>query len=105
MRLTINGLKWNILLAESGSDLLIKDDTPCFGVTYHDQLTVYMDKNLPRELFHQILIHELTHVYLFSYGIHISDGDEREESVCDFTGSFLDSILRSVSAAEKSLLP
>ncbi len=102
MKITVNNLPWEIILEEQGNENLIKDGDPCFGCTHYDKLKIYLDEALSIPLLHQILIHELTHVYLFSYGIHISP-DDTEECICDFLGAFLDEINEKVLAVEKKI--
>lgn len=92
MKIKINGLNWTVENVQRGSEKLILNGNPCFGVTYYADLVIWLDKNQAKELYRQTLIHELIHAYTFSFGVHLVANEKTEESVCDFMGSHLDEI-------------
>lgn len=99
MRLRINGLNWNVQNVQRDDEKLNdKGGNSCFGVTNYQKLVIYLDGSMPRELYRQVVIHELIHAFTFSFGVHLFANEKTEESVCDFAGAHLDEIY---SAANK----
>lgn len=93
MKLRINGLNWNVQNVQRNDEKLkSKDGDSCFGVTYYQELSVYLDKSMPKELYRQTVVHELIHAFTFSFGVHLFANERTEESVCDFMGAHLDEI-------------
>ena len=83
MKLRINGLNWNVQNVQRNDEKLkSKDGDSCFGVTYYQELSVYLDKSMPKELYRQTV----------SFGVHLFANERTEESVCDFMGAHLDEI-------------
>ncbi|MDO5084977.1 hypothetical protein EII25_01705 [Erysipelotrichaceae bacterium OH741_COT-311] len=78
----INGLRWTFYFVASEDEHLYMDNQRCFGVSKFDELSVYINVDLEVPLLIRTLRHELTHVYLFSYGF---SGEElSEEGICNF---------------------
>lgn len=62
-----------------------------FGLTYHDDLVVYLDKDLPIERKRRTLLHELAHCYIGTYVTH-QDKNYDEEMVADIVSNSFDII-------------
>lgn len=94
MIIKINRLEWTVLFVPREDSKLEMDDTECMGITYFNDLHIYIDKSLSRELMYQTIIHELIHAFLFSYGIHIecANNKDTEEAFCDFCGAHFNTI-------------
>lgn len=92
MQIKINGLKWTIQNAKSGSENLKIDGNSCFGVTNYPNLRITLQEEQPIELYRQTVIHELIHAYIFSFGVHLVANENTEEPICDFIGAHLDKI-------------
>lgn len=75
----INGLKWTVKKVES---IESDDDDLILGQTKFVEQLVLIAENLSAEQEERILIHEFTHAYIFSFGIHTENLNE--ESMCDF---------------------
>lgn len=97
MIIKINGLKWTVLFASRGDNILKLDDLQCMGVTDYFNLKIYLDGSISEELMRQTVIHELTHAFLFSYGVHVECDEDTEEAVCDFCGANFDKMLRATN--------
>lgn len=95
----INGLKWDIQLADR--EYLIdrynheheEKCTYAFGVTDYVNHIVYINKELSPQQFKKTLLHELTHAYIWSVGMCNYD-DFSEENVCDIVSSCLEIIYK-----------
>lgn len=92
MKFRANGLIWEVRSVQRNNEKLKVNNDECLGVTDYRDLQIFLDCSLPKELFRQTVIHELVHVYTFSFGIHLVANEKTEESVCDFMGSHLDEI-------------
>lgn len=99
MKFKINGIDWKI---EEKSQEEIKTiintkkaesienvkslDSRFFGVTYPDDLVIYLDKDLPEQRKRLTLLHELTHCYIVTFMTHC-DKQYSEEDVCDIVSN------------------
>lgn len=99
MDFEINGLKWKLLDVDANSERLKVDGKDCFGVTRYRSLEICIDREQPKELYRQVLIHEIVHAFTFSFGVHLVANEETEESVCDFAGAHFDEIMKTVNLA------
>lgn len=101
MTVKINGTKWNVIWVKKDSKKLFCDDTQCLGVTYFDNCRIYLDKGLVEKTFEETVVHELTHAFLYSYDVNLSDGDNVEETICDFIGAHIKKISKLTSKIVK----
>ncbi len=92
MKFKVNGLKWTLLNLKPEDERLKIRNNSCFGVTSYHDLMVYMDITQAKELYRQTVIHELIHVFTFSFGVHLIANNDTEEPVCDFIGAHFDEI-------------
>lgn len=92
MKFKVNGLTWTVQSVQRDSEKLQVNDKDCLRTTYFQDLQIYIDGTLPKVLFRQTVIHELVHVFTFSFGVHLIANRETEEPVCDFIGAHLDEI-------------
>ena len=60
-----------------------------YGITYNDDLKIYIDKNLHADRKKKTLIHELTHCYINSYITH-QDKNYNEEDIADIVSNSYD---------------
>lgn len=97
MEFMVNGLKWQLFNVPDHDESLFVGGRECLGATYYKKLEVAMNSTLPKELYRQVLIHELIHAFTFSYGVDLVANEETEESVCDFMGAHLDEIVKTVN--------
>jgi hypothetical protein len=93
MNLTINGLEW--LIKEVEQDEMPyppkEEDESAWGRTLNSTCEIYLNKELPKAILNQVLIHEITHAFIFSFGFMQVDFDN--EIVCDFLSSFAKQIV------------
>lgn len=84
--MTVNGIKWRIVFTDNPHDLEL-NGTVRLGITDRNTHTIYIHSNLQGDLLKKVLLHELTHAWLFSYGYDLSV--EVEEMLCGFVDTFL----------------
>lgn len=82
----VNGIKWNIVFTNNPYDLEL-NGTVRLGITDRNTHTIYIHNSLQGEMLKKVLLHELTHAWLFSYGYDLSV--EIEEMLCGFVDTFL----------------
>lgn len=83
MRIEIHKTVWSVKLTK-GKKLDDGTEMMYLGRTYYKKHLIRIRAGLDEPNLVQTLRHELTHAYLFEYGIHLTD----EESICDFIGAF-----------------
>lgn len=77
-------------------ELKRSDGTITLGVTDILLRTVFVYDRLSKDMRSKVLIHELAHVWMFSYGIHLSIREE--EFVCSFVDTYGRDIIESADA-------
>ena len=81
----VNGLKWRVVFTNDPNNLIV-DGSVRLGVTDRNNLTVYLSDVLTGDMLEKVLLHELTHVWLFSYGYDLDR--ETEEFISGFVGEY-----------------
>lgn len=84
--MVVNGIKWRVVFTNNVDDLEL-NGTVRLGITDRNTHTIYIHSNLQGDLLKKVLLHELTHAWLFSYGYDLSV--EVEEMLCGFVDTFL----------------
>lgn len=83
----VNGIEWNLSLAEPYSDNLKRsDNTLALGVTDNNTKTVYINNRVSDAMFEKILCHEIVHTFCFSYGCTFDI--QTEEIIADFLATY-----------------
>lgn len=83
----VNGKTWKLKIVPAHNRHFIRSDgSSTIGVTDNNDRTVYISDGLSEELFDKVLVHELCHVFSFSYGLYIPI--ETEEMIADFVASY-----------------
>lgn len=88
--MNVNGLNWKIVFTENDNDLIVNSSVR-LGVTDRNRLTIYLYDGLKGKLLRKVLIHELTHAWLFSYDYNLDV--ETEEMLCEFLDTYAESII------------
>lgn len=86
MRAYINGFKWEVEFTDSTSDLARSDGSVALGVTDKNTGYIYLSSHLKGALLRKVLLHELCHAFIFSYGYYLTV--EEEEFLCCFVDSY-----------------
>lgn len=88
----MNAKRWKVVVVPSTSKWLTRSDgTLTLGVTDNNVMTVFLSQRLRGPLLRKVLLHELTHAWMFSYNYHLSL--DEEEFVCDFLASNAEAII------------
>ena len=88
----INNKTWNIRLVQSDSHMLMRSDgSYTVGMCDRTTQTVYISNLLQGKFLRKVLIHEICHSAMFSYGIDMSV--EQEELFCDLVSTYVDEII------------
>lgn len=86
----INGFIWKIEFTDNEQDLIV-GGVVRLGVTDRNNLTIYLFDGLYGNLLRKVLIHELTHAWLFSYDYFLDR--ETEEMLCSFVDTYSQDII------------
>ena len=88
----MNNERWEVVAVPSSSKWLERSDgSLTLGVTDHNVMTIFLSRQLHGALLRKVLLHELTHAWMFSYGYVLSI--DEEEFVCDFLASNAEDII------------
>ncbi|MGN0345922.1 MAG: hypothetical protein ACI4DU_01420 [Lachnospiraceae bacterium] len=88
----INNKTWNIKLVRSDSHMLMRSDgSYTVGMCDRTTQTIYISDLLQGKFLRKVLIHEICHSAMFSYGIDMSV--EQEEMFCDLLATYGDEII------------
>lgn len=86
MRININGLIWSVKVVSKGNKALKRHNgSAAFGATDRKTQTIYLSKSLGKNMY-KVLCHELTHAYIYSYQVYMSE--RTEEFVVDFIATY-----------------
>ena len=88
--MNVNGINWKIKFTSSERDLTV-NGTVRLGVTDRNTATIYLYDGLYGNLLRKVLIHELTHAWLFSYDYDLDV--EVEELICSFVDTYAQDIV------------
>ena len=98
----INNKTWNIRLVRSDSPMLIRGDgSYTVGMCDRTTQTIYISNLLQGKFLRKVLIHEICHSAMFSYGIDMSV--EQEELFCDLIATYGDEIIGIVDNVFRAL--
>lgn len=105
MSVDIGNLTWKVYLCDKRNrNLYDKDkitakaqtnvnpDECAYGITHFEVSEIYIRKDVNPQLIKRIIIHELTHAFLFSYGVMGNDSEIEEERLCSFNEQHLEEI-------------
>lgn len=94
MNIRINNIKWNIVFVNpSNPNLITNNGIYTLGMTDNNIKTIFINNKLHGNLLYDVLCHELTHAYIFSYGIKYTI--DEEERLCQFISRFGKSIINN----------
>ena len=101
-KVRINNYEYKVCIVGPDNDKLIYNDGKYHcGMTHFVQKEIYIANNLPNETFLNVLIHELIHAYIDSYGM--SQVEWNEEIIADFVGTYLLNIYETLGEIQKQL--
>ena len=86
MTVNVNGYEWKIIYTHNKKDLSRSDGSLTLGVTDLNVMSIFLYDKLVGDLKRKVLIHELVHAWIFSYGIIVPL--EWEEFMCSFIDSY-----------------
>ena len=95
MEYILNGYLWRIHFINSNSDLLRRSDgTLTVGMCDGNTCDIYLSDKLRGGFLRKVLLHEVCHSAVFSFGIELSI--DEEERLCDFVATYCDDIVGTV---------
>ena len=98
----INNKTWNIRRVQSDSPMLMRSDgSYTVGMCDRTTQTIYISELLQGKFLRKVLLHEITHSAMCSYGIDMSV--EQEEMFCDLLATYGDEIIGIVDSVFSAL--
>ena len=98
----INGITWYMIRARSDSPMLMRSDgSITVGMCDRETQTIYISDALHGRFLRKVLLHEICHSAMFSYGIDMSV--DQEELFCDLLSTYGDEIIAITDSVFKAL--
>ena len=73
----INGIRWRLVkVSPSNPALRMPNDSLALGCCDIDNHTIYVRKDLHDIKMKEVLVHEITHAVIYSYGIELTTKEE-----------------------------
>lgn len=92
MQIFIVNNVWNIMFINPNDTRLLRSDNVySIGVCDNNTKTIYINNKLDGKLLDKVILHELTHAFIFESGIYFDD--ETEEVICDFMANYGNDVL------------
>lgn len=89
--ITINNIEYKVQFVDS--DHLVLEAHKALGLTFVDKKIILIDQSIQPDYLKQIIIHELTHAFLFEYMAISNDDEVNIETLCYFNQRYLEQIL------------
>lgn len=98
----INGITWYMIRVRSDSPMLMRSDgSITVGMCDRETQTIYVSDALNGRFLRKVLLHEICHSAMFSYGIDMSV--DQEELFCDLLATYGDEIIAITDSVFKAL--
>ena len=98
----INGITWYMIRVRSDSTMLMRSDgSITVGMCDRETQTIYVSDALHGRFLRKVLLHEICHSAMFSYGIDMSV--DQEELFCDLLSTYGDEIIAITDSVFKAL--
>ena len=98
----INGITWYMIRVRSDSPMLMRSDgSITVGMCDRETQTIYVSDALHGRFLRKVLLHEICHSAMFSYGINMSV--DQEELFCDLLSTYGDEIIAITDSVFKAL--
>ena len=98
----INGITWYMIRVRSDSPMLMRSDgSITVGMCDRETQTIYVSDALHGRFLRKVLLHEICHSAMFSYGIDMSV--DQEELFCDLLSTYGDEIIAITDSVFKAL--
>ena len=98
----INGITWYMIRVRSDSPMLMRSDgSITVGMCDRETQTIYVSDALHGRFLRKVLLHEICHSAMFSYGIDMSV--DQEELFCDLLSTYGDEIITITDSVFKAL--
>ena len=92
MKIELEGMTWQVELADAHSPELMVDNECCRGTTWCGHQRIYISNELTPECALRVIIHEVTHAYMWSTQIYLPKTFD-EEYICNFMAVWSSRIL------------
>ena len=98
----INGITWYMIRVRSDSPMLMRSNgSITVGMCDREAQTIYISDALHGRFLRKVLLHEICHSAMFSYGIDMSV--DQEELFCDLLATYGDEIIAITDSVFKVL--
>ena len=93
MKVSINGIEYEIIEVEPMHSMLLAEGKRCFGTCHYHPQEIYLSNSLKPDAKYSTLCHELGHAFLMETQLDKKSENFSEEELCDFMGMYGKSIM------------
>lgn len=91
MNVLIDKVPFEVVIEDNGEHVYINEEgLSVYGLCNYSEQAIYIHRNLKEEVMKRVLIHEITHAFIYLRGM--SGIKWTEETLCDFMGGVIDEI-------------
>lgn len=102
MKINLEGLVWQVELADAHSPNLMVNSEPCRGTTWCGHQRIYISNELSVDCAMRVIRHEVTHAYIWSTQMVLPETFD-EEWICNFISMWGPQILGASDQIFKAL--
>ena len=99
MVVEINSIQWNIIFTNNVENLKRPDGSITLGVTDIPCRTIFIWAGLTGRMLRKVVIHELSHAFVFSHEYELSI--DEEEFLCSFIDTYAEDIITKADSLLK----
>lgn len=104
MVIEIAGQQWSVMKVDSHHAGLYVEGETCRGTAWSGNAEIYLSNELKGDQVMRVIMHELTHAYIYSTQANVPESWS-EESVCELFAIYGSDIVVLAQAIHKSLYP
>lgn len=102
INIKVNNYNWCIELTDNIENLTNKEGNICKGTTSYKNKTIYLDYKISEETAKHVLIHELTHVYIYETQLELKSY-YNEEDLCEFVAMYGERVIKKAKSILKAV--
>lgn len=91
----IKNKTWSLITVPDNSDKIVMDGQKCCAQIFFRTREIFINEEIIQDYdtFKETVLHELTHAFIFSYGLD-NNSFQEEEFICEFIAIYAEDIVR-----------
>lgn len=102
MNVLIDDVPFEIVIEGDGDHVYLdRNGLSVYGLCEYHEQTIYLHCNLANEMLRRVLVHEITHAFVYLRALY--NAKWNEEMIADFMGSVLDDIYKATNEVMRKI--